>query len=164
MKTRNWNRILGAACVAALLWSAAASAANAPDPAGTVQFVMGEVWAESGDGDRRLLAKGDEIFQSDRIESGERASAQLMMVDRARIAVRPQSVFVVAEYRYRGGDGDGGGENSSVLKDQRQAIRFATERRTEDQSWRAHANPRFLSGTRLRVQARPHLRAGAHGR
>ena len=86
--------------------------AEAVESVGKAQFVIGEVFAVS-DGDRRQLDKSDPIFESDTIETGPKASAQLLMMDDARIAVRPNSAFIIAEYRL---DGDNSASVLSVIK------------------------------------------------
>ncbi len=86
--------------------------AEAVESVGKAQFVLGEVFAVS-DGDRRQLDKSDPIFESDTIETGPKASAQLLMMDDARIAVRPNSAFIIAEYRL---DGDNSASVLSVIK------------------------------------------------
>ena len=86
--------------------------AEAVESVGKAQFVIGDVFAVS-DGDRRQLDKSDPIFESDTIETGPKASAQLLMMDSARIAVRPNSAFIIAEYRL---DGDNSASVLSVIK------------------------------------------------
>ena len=86
--------------------------AEAVEPVGKVQFVLGDVTAVNG-GESRQLKKMDPIYESDTIKTGPKGSAQLMMMDSARIAVRPNSAFIIAEYRL---DGDNSASVLSILK------------------------------------------------
>ena len=86
--------------------------AEAVEAVGKVQFVLGDVTAVNGD-ESRQLKKMDPIYESDTIETGPKGSTQLMMMDSARIAVRPNSAFIIAEYRL---DGDNSASVLSVLK------------------------------------------------
>ena len=91
------------------MWSINAEAVEA---VGKVQFVLGDVTAVNG-GESRQLKKMDPIYESDTIETGPKGSTQLMMMDSARIAVRPNSAFIIAEYRL---DDDNSASVLSVLK------------------------------------------------
>ena len=86
--------------------------AEAVEAVGKVQFVLGDVTAVNGD-ESRQLKKMDTIYESDTIETGPKGSTQLMMMDSARIAVRPNSAFIIAEYRL---DDDNSASVLSVLK------------------------------------------------
>ena len=89
--------------------------AESPDIAGRVQFVVGEVSAADRDGAARALGKRDAIFEGDTVTTGPSASAQIMMIDGARIAVRPNSAFMVNEYRAPSAD-DVGASILTLLK------------------------------------------------
>ena len=89
--------------------------AESPDIAGRVQFVVGEVSAADRDGAARALGKRDAIFEGDTVTTGASASAQIMMIDGARIAVRPNSAFMVNEYRAPSAD-DVGASILTLLK------------------------------------------------
>ena len=89
--------------------------AESPDIAGRVQFVVGEVSAADRDGAARALGKRDDIFEGDTVTTGPSASAQIMMIDGARIAVRPNSAFMVNEYRAPSAD-DIGASILTLLK------------------------------------------------
>ena len=89
--------------------------AESPDIAGRVQFVVGEVSAADRDGAARALGKRDAIFEGDTVTTGPSASAQIMMIDGARIAVRPNSAFMVNEYRSPSAD-DVGASILTLLK------------------------------------------------
>ena len=89
--------------------------AESPDIAGRVQFVVGEVSAADRDGAARALGKRDAIFEGDTVTTGPSASAQIMMIDGARIAVRPNSAFMVNEYRAPSAD-DIGASILTLLK------------------------------------------------
>ena len=89
--------------------------AESPDIAGRVQFVVGEVSAADRAGATRALGKRDDIFEGDTVTTGPSASAQIMMIDGARIAVRPNSAFMVNEYRAPSAD-DIGASILTLLK------------------------------------------------
>ena len=89
--------------------------AESPDIAGRVQFVVGEVSAADRAGAARALGKRDAIFEGDTVTTGPSASAQIMMIDGARIAVRPNSAFMVNEYRAPSAD-DIGASILTLLK------------------------------------------------
>jgi hypothetical protein len=66
--------------------------------AGTVLFATGSVAA-----DREPvvnLAKGDAILDNDTISTGDASRAQLLMLDGAKIAIRPNSQLRIDEYTY----------------------------------------------------------------
>ena len=64
--------------------------------AGTVSFATGDVSAERQPAES--LAKGDTVLVNDAVVTGPSSRAQLMMVDGARIAIRPDSRIVIDEY------------------------------------------------------------------
>ncbi|MEE8425950.1 MAG: FecR family protein [Woeseiaceae bacterium] len=66
--------------------------------AGSVTFVSGDVRAE-----RQpivTLMKGDSVLANDTIITGAASRAQLLMIDGAKIAIRPDSRIVIEEYAY----------------------------------------------------------------
>ena len=66
--------------------------------AGSVLFAKGSVTAAR---DTVVeLAKGDAILDSDTITTGDASRAQLLMIDGAKIAIRPNSVLRIDEYSY----------------------------------------------------------------
>lgn len=66
--------------------------------AGSVMFSRGPVSAERTP--PVALVKGDEILVEDTVATGEAGRAQLLMLDNARIAVRPNSRLRIEEYLY----------------------------------------------------------------
>lgn len=83
------------------LWPAAALALEA---AARVQFAVGDLTATSSSGEVRTLAKGDEVYTGDVIDSGADGSAQLIFRDRSRMAVRVNTRFAVENYSYNEAD------------------------------------------------------------
>lgn len=66
--------------------------------AGSVLFTTGSVTA-----DRQpplALEKGDAVLDDDTIATGDASRAQLLMIDGAKIAIRPNSVLRIDEYAY----------------------------------------------------------------
>ena len=66
--------------------------------AGKVIFAKGSVSAERTPPE--ALAKGDPILVNDTVVTGEAARAQLLMLDGAKIAVRPNSRLLIEEFLY----------------------------------------------------------------
>ncbi len=66
--------------------------------AGTVSFASGTVSAERQPA--VALAKGDVVRVEDFVITGDASRAQLMMIDGARIAIRPNSRLRIEEYAY----------------------------------------------------------------
>ena len=81
----------------AILLLAAAQSVIAAD-AGTVSFATGSVTAERQPA--APLAKGDTVLVEDFVITGDASRAQLMMIDGARVAIRPNSRLQVEEYVY----------------------------------------------------------------
>lgn len=90
MKTM--NRIL------LLLLTLTASTVAAGDEAGSVIFAKGDVTAERQP--PAALAKGDAVLDDDEIATGNNSRAQLLMIDGAKIAIRPDSRLRIEEYAY----------------------------------------------------------------
>jgi len=68
------------------------------NPAGKVLFSIGSVTAISTG--ERTLKKGDEVYQGDTIQTAGKSRLQLIMVDGARLSIRPNSALVIAEYTF----------------------------------------------------------------
>ena len=102
----------------AILLLAAAQSVIAAD-AGTVSFATGSVSAERQPA--APLAKGDTVLVEDFVITGDASRAQLMMIDGARVAIRPNSRLQVEEYVYAGEQAAPGSavitsdDNSSVI-------------------------------------------------
>jgi hypothetical protein len=66
--------------------------------AGSVTFATGAVTAERAPA--ATLTKGDTVLTEDNVITGEGARAQLLMIDGAKIALRPNSRVVINDYVY----------------------------------------------------------------
>jgi len=66
--------------------------------AGSVLFTKGDVTAERTP--PVALAKSDAVLDDDTISTGEASRAQLLMIDGARVAIRPNSQLRIDEYSY----------------------------------------------------------------
>lgn len=90
----------------ALLFVTAVSFEARATDAGSVLFATGPVTAEREP--PVALAKGDIIVVGDTIATGEAARAQLLMLDGAKVAIRPNSRFRIEEFNYSGADANEG--------------------------------------------------------
>lgn len=97
---------------ALLLGAGSAFAASPSSDAGRMQFAAGDVRIVSADQRSRQAAKGDVVREGDRISTGTRANAQIVMSDGGIIALRPGSDLVIQQFRYAGRDD---GSESSIL-------------------------------------------------
>jgi len=68
------------------------------EEAGSVIFATGEVTAEREP--PVSLAKGDAVLEDDEIVTGEASRAQLLMIDGAKISIRPSSRLRIEEYAW----------------------------------------------------------------
>ncbi len=66
--------------------------------AGRVVFAYGEVTAESPDGVVRVLQKRSHVESGDTIRTSSRSLVQMRMIDKAFIALRPNSTFKIEKY------------------------------------------------------------------
>jgi hypothetical protein len=104
--------------VIAALTIAGANAAVAAD-AGAVTFATGTVTAERQPA--APLSKGDTVLAEDFVITGDASRAQLLMIDDAKIAIRPNSRVQIEEYVYASTESTAGPavvtseDNSSVL-------------------------------------------------
>jgi len=81
----------------AMLMTSFATEVIAAD-AGSVLFSKGSVTAQR---DAAVnLAKGDAVLATDTVATGDASRAQLMMIDGAKIAIRPNSEIRIDEYSY----------------------------------------------------------------
>jgi hypothetical protein len=88
---------------APLLALSGIAAAAAATPAGEVMVATGVVTAQTPAGETRTLAKGSALFERDRIKTAEKSFAMLRLADDTRIAVRPNSEFVLEKFDQRAG-------------------------------------------------------------
>ncbi len=93
-----------------------ANAAFAAD-AGQVIFAKGEVTAERQPPVE--LTKGDAVLVSDTISTGDASRAQFLMIDGAKIAMRPNSRLRIEEYAYPSGEGAAPGQAVVTTSDDR---------------------------------------------
>lgn len=84
---------------AGLLFYSFLNAAFAAD-AGTVMFTAGEVTAERNPA--IALAKGDTVLDDDIVATGDASRAQLLLLDGAKIALRPNSRLRIDEFVFQG--------------------------------------------------------------
>ena len=82
-----------------LMLFSVAIGAQASVEAGRVQFVFGKAHAIGQGGGQRELAKAEPVYEGETIVTGPIASLQLRMVDKAIIAVRPNSRVQIDTYR-----------------------------------------------------------------
>lgn len=97
-ETMNQRSILAGVLWLALLTANAALAADA----GQVIFATGIVTAERQP--PVALVKGDTILVEDTVATGDASRAQFLMIDGAKIAMRPNSRLRIEEYAYPGGE------------------------------------------------------------
>jgi hypothetical protein len=91
--TKRQNQL---ALIATLLFAASPSVSAAD--AGSVTFATGSVSAERQPA--QALAKGDTVLESDNVITGDASRAQLLMIDGAKVAIRPNSQLLIEEYVY----------------------------------------------------------------
>ena len=103
----------------ALLGASAAGPALAQS--GTVTFVSGEVAVQRKDAGRVPATRGMAVNAGDTIVTGQQGMAQLVMVDQARISVRPNSQVQIEQYADRPE-----GETPAVLNVVRGTLRTFT--------------------------------------
>ena len=82
-----------------LMLFSVAIGAQASVEAGRVQLVFGKAHAIGQGGGQRELAKAEPVYEGETIVTGPIASLQLRMVDKAIIAVRPNSRVQIDTYR-----------------------------------------------------------------
>jgi|GEM_PF-2535485 len=80
-----------------LLVAPSATAAEA----GKALFVFGDVKLVSAKGKRVSLQKNGVLAEGDTVITGNKARAQLLMSDNTKIALRPNSEFVIDAFRYQ---------------------------------------------------------------
>ena len=95
-------RTIKATYMGALLLALASGGAYASVDAGRVQFVFGNSRALAASGVERVLKKGDVVHEGDTVITGPSASLQLLMIDDAMVAVRPNSRLRIDTYRFQG--------------------------------------------------------------
>lgn len=81
--------------------------------AGYFEFTSGDVRVIDSSGKERIARKGDALDEGDTVVTAKGASAQVSMIDKGFIAVRPDTRLAIKEYRYDGKD-DGRKKASSA--------------------------------------------------
>jgi hypothetical protein len=101
------------------LASAGASIAHAADSVGSILFAVRGVEIVRVDGSVENGAKGTELYQGDKVVTGEKGRAQIQFVDGARTALRPSTELVIETYAPTTANNDAslvvGGGGSAVL-------------------------------------------------
>ena len=95
MNAQSIKRLAQCACTLLLVGSLPAAMAQ---DAGSVIFVKGDVSAERQPPE--ALAKGDTIRVSDTVVTGDASRTQLLMLDGAKIAMRPNSRLLIEDFSY----------------------------------------------------------------
>jgi hypothetical protein len=84
-----------------LLLLAASGSGRALANVGRVEFVTGDVTAVSAAGQRRTLARGEELSQGDTIHTNA-GRAQIRFADGAYVSLQPDTEFGIKEYNFDG--------------------------------------------------------------
>jgi hypothetical protein len=110
--------------VALLAVPAARAQQPAPAPIGTVEQSAGRVLASLPGQPERALVKGARVFESDLVVTGPDGEAMIRMIDDAVLAVRPDTRFTFARYRFVARDRPA--QSSSLVELARGALRTVT--------------------------------------
>lgn len=73
------------------------------NPAASVHFVSGYVAATAPASAARQLAKGDDLFRSDRVDTEDNGRIQMRFTDGGLVSLMPGSTFTIDEYFHEGG-------------------------------------------------------------
>jgi FecR protein len=85
---------------------AAQPAPTAPNLAGNVELIEGDVAIFKSDKSRQVPGKGDPVFATDVIVTGATGEVHFTMADGGYIAVRPNTRIRIAQYQANGDDDD----------------------------------------------------------
>lgn len=89
---------------APLLASLLTATAHAAAPRiGEVMVATGTFTAQNPAGETRKLTKGSELFEQDRVKTGDKSFAMIRLADFTRIAVRPNSEMVLEKFNQQTG-------------------------------------------------------------
>lgn len=95
---RSSRGFLLAALLCGMLYTTSSFAATT---AGTVIFAVGDSWIQiSGSNQKRIVRHGEQVSSEDTLITGENGHIHLRMIDRAFIALRPESQLKLEEYRF----------------------------------------------------------------
>lgn len=92
--------------LACLLLLAACAGASAAEVFGTVDEIVGSATIAGQDGAVNPVAVGLKIYEKDTVSTGHDAEVHIITEDGGFIALRPDSVFRVDEYKAEGGEND----------------------------------------------------------
>lgn len=92
------------ASLALLVW--VCTCADAAEVFGTVDEVSGSATVAGEDGSTTAVAVGLKIYEKDTVSTGHDAEVHIATEDGAFMALRPDTVFRVDEYRAEGGESD----------------------------------------------------------
>lgn len=73
---------------------------EAAEPIGSVFLSFGENRAIGADRQERILRRSDELFVEDRLFTSETGQLQLRFIDGSRLALKPSSEFVIADFQF----------------------------------------------------------------
>lgn len=94
------------ALLAALFCSIAAAQDRAPNVAGTVELVEGDVLIKAKGGAARVAKVDEQVMEGDTIVTFDKAELHLRMADRAYLAVRENSQLTITTYIANGDEHD----------------------------------------------------------
>lgn len=92
--------------LAGLVLLAACAGAGAAEVYGTVDALTGSATVTGQDGSSSAISVGQHIYEKDTLNTGHDAEVHIVTEDGAIIALRPDSVFRVDEYKAEGGSDD----------------------------------------------------------
>ena len=75
-------------------------AVNTQPIAGEVSLVIGQVYAENDQGEKRYLQRATYVFVGDTIKTDSRAHLHIKFIDDARLSIRPESLLTIKAYSY----------------------------------------------------------------
>ena len=104
-----------------LLVAMATCGGSALSASGEFIFVTGEVTLIKAPGQRAAAVRGMGVDPGDQITTGTNGMAQLTMVDKARLSLRPNTTFRIVQYTQKAG-----GEEGVVLSLVRGTLRAFT--------------------------------------
>lgn len=84
--------------------------------AANVHFASGYVAATAPGQDARQLAKGDDIFRTERVDTGDNGRVQMRFTDGGLVSLMPGSTFTIDEYFHEGGADDDAGLVFGLLR------------------------------------------------
>lgn len=97
----NTRTVTGALLAALLLGTFNTTSALAASTAGTVIFAVGDAWIlAEGSNQKRVIKHGERISDRDALMTGPDGHVHLRMVDKAFIALRPNSQLKLEEYSF----------------------------------------------------------------